>query len=440
MQNSNPSVALDAPASAAGTTAQEEPRELEFGGVPGNSLMIVGLPIFTAFLYFCVRWNHGSPIPGADVDWPAFWQSLKPTWQAGVTYTAWFLFQAALQAWAPGKIVDGTELPYGGRLKYKMNGLASLAITFATVAAIHFSGLMSIRVIYDHFGAFLSSTTLLVIAFSFFLYFYGMKHARPDEYTGIVIHDFWMGTGHNPRIPHGGLFDLKFFCEARPGLILWMLINASFAYVQYEDLGHLTLPMILVCVFQLFYIVDYFWNEEAILTTMDIKHENFGYMLAFGDLVWVPGTYCLQAYYLIEHSHDLPWWGTALIVVTNMTGLYIFRSVNSQKHTFRSDPENAIIWGKKAEYLQTKSGSKLLLSGFWGLSRHFNYVGDILMALSWSLPCLFGSVIPYFYPIYFAILLIHRERRDHHHCSKKYGADWEAYCQKVRYRIIPGVY
>ena len=45
-------------------------------------------------------------------------------------------------------------------------------------------------------------------------------------------------------------------------------------------------------------------------------------------------------------------------------------------------------------------GGKLLVSGFWGWSRHFNYVGDILMALSWSLPCAFGSVVPYFYPIY----------------------------------------
>ena len=62
------------------------------------------------------------------------------------------------------------------------------------------------------------------------------------------------------------------------------------------------------------------------------------------------------------------------------------------------------------------------------------------MALSWSLPCLFESALPYFYPIYFAILLIHRERRDHHFCSTKYGADWDRYCEKVRWRIIPGVY
>jgi protein-S-isoprenylcysteine O-methyltransferase Ste14 len=418
----------------------EERKSLEFGGVPGNLLMIFGLPVFTAYLYFCVRWNGGALLPGPSSDVGGFLASLRPTWQAAVAYAVWFTLQAALQQWAPGKVVEGTELPKGGRLRYKMNGLASLAISLASVAGLHFSGLWSIRFIYDSFGSLLSVMTIFVVAFSFFLYAYG-KSADQGEISGVAIHDFWMGTGHNPRVPaKGGLFDLKFFCEARPGLILWMIINASFAYVQWEEHGHVTLAMILVCAFQLFYIIDYFWNEPAILTTMDIKHENFGYMLAFGDLVWVPMTYSLQAFYLIEHTHSLPWWGVVVIVVTNMTGLYIFRSVNSQKHTFRSDPENATIWGRKVEYLQTRTGSKLLLSGFWGWSRHFNYVGDILMALSWSLPCLFGSVVPYFYPIYFAALLIHRERRDHHHCTKKYGEDWDAYCAKVPWRIVPGVY
>ncbi|UCF46455.1 MAG: DUF1295 domain-containing protein, partial [Myxococcales bacterium] len=324
---------------------------------------------------------------------------------------------------------------------YRMNGLFSLVVTFIAVAILHWSGVFSIRELYDEFGALISVMTIFVFIFSIYLYWYGKQHGQARHLSGKFIHDFWMGTGHNPRVPPGrdGL-DLKIFCEARPGLILWVLLNTSFAYVQYEKYGFVSTSMILVWLFQMFYIVDYFWNEEAILTTMDIKHENFGYMLAFGDLVWVPMTYSLQAHYLIDHVHSLPWWGAVLIVGINMLGLYIFRAVNLQKHKFRKDPEHAKIWGKKVEYLQTEQGGKLLLSGFWGWSRHFNYVGDILMALSWSLPCLFESILPYFYPIYFAILLIHRERRDHNFCSKKYGADWTRYCEKVPYRIIPGIY
>ena len=81
-----------------------------------------------------------------------------------------------------------------------------------------------------------------------------------------------------------------------------------------------------------------------------------------------------------------------------------------------------------------------MTSGWWGIARHLNYFGDLLMALAWCLPTGFGSVLPYFYIIYFTILLVHRERRDHEMCADKYGKDWEAYCEKVRYRIVPGLY
>lgn len=45
-----------------------------------------------------------------------------------------------------------------------------------------------------------------------------------------------------------------------------------------------------------------------------------------------------------------------------------------------------------------------------------------------------------FYFMYFVILLVHRERRDYVMCLQKYGRDWEAYCRKVRWRIVPGLY
>ena len=48
-----------------------------------------------------------------------------------------------------------------------------------------------------------------------------------------------------------------------------------------------------------------FFSQEAILTTIDLMHDGFGFMLAFGDLVWVPFTYTLQAYYLVSHPNPL---------------------------------------------------------------------------------------------------------------------------------------
>jgi protein-S-isoprenylcysteine O-methyltransferase Ste14 len=197
--------------------------------------------------------------------------------------------------------------------------------------------------------------------------------------------------------------------------------------------------MVLVCALQILYVADYFWFEDAILTTWDIKHEHFGFMLAWGCLVWVPFTYCLQPLYLVFHPAPLPVWAAGAVAALGLTGFWIFRTANLQKHRFRSDPTRK-IWGEKPEVIETADGGRLLVSGWWGLARHANYLGDWLMGLSWSLCCGFGRLLPYFYPAYFAVLLVHREWRDARHCRARYGADWEAYTRRVRWRIVPGVY
>lgn len=62
------------------------------------------------------------------------------------------------------------------------------------------------------------------------------------------------------------------------------------------------------------------------------------------------------------------------------------------------------------------------------------------MAWAWCLPTGFNTPLTYFYVVYFAILLVHRQLRDDEACHKKYGKDWERYCKLVSSRIIPGLY
>jgi delta14-sterol reductase len=141
--------------------------------------------------------------------------------------------------------------------------------------------------------------------------------------------------------------------------------NAVFAWVQYQQYGFVSTAMILVNIGQLLYVWDCMRMEAALLSTMDIRHENFGFMLAFGDTPWVPFTYCIQAYYLIHHVHELPLWAALLAIGLAVTGQLLFRMSNKQKDTFRRDPDNALIWGKPARYLETRVGTKLLASGTW---------------------------------------------------------------------------
>jgi len=131
--------------------------------------------------------------------------------------------------------------------------------------------------------------------------------------------------------------------------------------------------------------------------------------------------------------------------------------------------------------METKSGSKLLISGWWGTARHINYFGDWIMAWSYCLPTGiagyiiqhsspapgtgkspadgtfvggypvgtevvqgeargWGMIFTYFYVFYFAILLIHRAMRDEEKCLRKYGDDWLKYRKLVPYRIVPYIY
>lgn len=161
-------------------------------------------------------------------------------------------------------------------------------------------------------------------------------------------------------------------------------------------------------------------------------------MLSFGDLVWVPFTFSLQARFLVSHPVHLGVFGILGVIALNGVSYYIFRESNGQKDMFRNNPDSEKA--KKIGYIETKKGSKLMISGWWGIARHINYLGDWLMGLSWCLTTGFSTPITYFYIVYFAVLLVHRERRDNEKCHLKYGEDWEKYCKLVKYRIIPFVY
>lgn len=378
---------------------------------------MLALPPLTYYMWICVSEFGGAlVVPTAEM----LSRVPAPTLVAVALYLGWFLLHVLLQLAVPGPIAQGV---------YKLNGWWSFWITLAVVVLAVLAGWIPATILHDQFGPLLTTVNIFAFAFSVFLY-------RLGQPSDGLLYDYFLGTVLNPRT-HG--LDWKFFCESRPGLILWVLMNLSLAAKQQQLHGALTTPMILVVAFQFLYIADYFFHEEAILSTWDIRHEKFGWMLCWGDLGWVPFTYTLQAFYLVHHPHDLPPWATVAIVALNLTGYWIFRRANIQKHRFRKNPD-APIWGKAPDYIRTAAGSPLLVSGWWGLSRHMNYFGDLLMALAWCLPAGFEHPLPYFYMVYFTILLVHRERRDHAACRAKYGDDWEAYCARVRWRIIPGVY
>lgn len=409
----------------------------EFGGPIGTFLMTLFLP---ATLYYvnmaCTKKSCTiMKIPACSGRWSDFFDL-----QASLIFVGWFAFQAVLYMLPVGRMVQGQPviLRSHQRLQYRCNGFFAYVVSLlAFSAAVYFK--VPVTIVYDKFVQLMTSAIIFSFLLALFVYIRARRGSAnmlaPGGNSGNIVYDFFMGHQLNPRIRN---FDFKFFCEMRPGLIGWIMINLVFLVKDYEIDGQIDPSLALVVFFQALYIADALWFEDAILTTMDIVYEGFGFMLSFGDLAWVPFLYCLQGRFLLDHPNPLPWYCLAGIALLNFIGYFIFRGSNSQKNEFRKNPNNPAL--AHLESIPTTRTKRLLVSGWWGLCRKPNYLGDIIMAIAWSLPCGFTHVIPYFYPIYFTVLLIHRERRDDAICLMKYKASWGRYCERVKYRIIPYIY
>ena len=325
--------------------------------------------------------------------------------------------------------------------------------------------------IWKNYVQLITVNYLIAIALASAVYFrsFSVKKGNPENrelaaggQSGNMMYDWFIGRELNPRItlPLLGTVDIKAFCELRPGMLGYILIDLASVAHQYKIHGYVSDSIVLVTFFQSVYVLDALWMEPAILTTMDITTDGFGFMLAFGDLVWLPFIYSLQARYLAVYPVNLGPWGILGALLPQAIGYYIFRAANNEKNRFRTNPGDPRVAHLK--YMDTAAGSRLLVSGWWGTARHINYLGDFIMAWSYSLPTGmagyqiireqtnsqvvqgiargWGMFFTYFYVLYFAILLIHRERRDEDKCRRKYGQDWDVYRKKVPSRIVPGIY
>ena len=75
------------------------------------------------------------------------------------------------------------------------------------------------------------------------------------------MYDFYMGRELNPRL---GNLDLKFFCELRPGLLLWLLLDLSILaeYCDKHSLGGTPgCGLFLVVMGHALYVVDALYFE-----------------------------------------------------------------------------------------------------------------------------------------------------------------------------------
>ncbi|KAG7268565.1 hypothetical protein CRUP_036322, partial [Coryphaenoides rupestris] len=213
-----------------------------------------------------------------------------PCSPSGPIYAAWVGFQLFLYMCIPDITTSLIN-------RYEINGLQCWLITHAAwLANAHYLHWFSPTVIFDNWIPLMWCANILgytVATFAFVKAYIFPTNAEDCKFTGNVFYNYMMGIEFNPRV--GKWFDFKLFFNGRPGIVAWTLINLSYMAKQQQLYGHVTNSMVLVNVLQGIYVVDFFWNEAWYLKTIDICHDHFGWYLGWGDCVWLPYLYTLQA-------------------------------------------------------------------------------------------------------------------------------------------------
>jgi len=373
----------------------------------------------------------------------------SPTYVLVLLYTIIFLLYLIV----PGTTVRGyvTDLATGQKLMYHLNGLRVYAICVIGYCVLCYYHFMPWGLLYEHrWGCIIAANVIGIVAsIAFYLrgdpkkkYKKNTRKAAPPGTEGFGISflkwldDFYLGLEDNP---HWGVFDAKMFLYLIGGTVLNLNV-ISFAAHQYQLRGSNdvdTSTFIYVILFS-YFIVEYLFHEHVHLYTWDFIGEKIGFKLVWGCLVFFPMFYPVGAWTIANNPHRplQPISIQIASVVCFFSGWMLARGANNQKYLFKTNPN-----GKFLGLIEPKViGGNILCSGFWGVSRHVNYLGELLESVGLALAADYTNYIAWLYTVYYFVLFIPRELADDKRCHAKYGKDWEEYRKRVPYRIIPYVY
>lgn len=386
----------------------------------------------------------------------AFERGLLPFW-----YDAWTLHGAGTpQTWVflamfavysglsllvlPGEIYYGPPTLTGHRPVYRKSGFTYYVITMALAVFILLVQDARAWSIYRNLPGVAVALTIIGYVVTFLVYVKGKLWPSPGEYgsTGSVVFDIYWGLELYPRI--GDRFDVKQWTNCRFGMMMWQLVVLVSWKAQVETTGW-NWSMATTALLQTVYIAKFFWWEDGYMQTIDIIVDRAGYYICWGCICFLSMLYPLTSLYMVENSPESGPVTAALIFLTGLAIIGLNYWTDYQRQVVRATQGKCTIWGSppkviKASYRDATGKQRtnlLLASGFWSLSRHMNYVFEILASLCWALPSGASSIVPYLYVLYLCGLLLHRSYRDEEKCSKKYGEYWKQYCTLVKRQFIP---
>lgn len=332
--------------------------------------------------------------------------------------------------WVTGYVRD-TET--GEKLKYRLNGMLVLWTTIALWWLLGYFDIVPYDWLYTVRWWSLAGAFTMGMLFTFWI-------VLPQPSTGkSLLTDLFLGRLENPQFLNNRI-DAKMWLYLIGAVMLALNILSFVAYHYLQFGANASWGIYLSAGLLGYFILDYLTFEKVHLYTYDIFAERVGFKLGWGCLTFYPFFYTIPLWATVHlPSPNTPTWQLGLFALIFFTGWMLARGANMQKFYFKTQPQKSFLGIQPASI---SDGQKtLLVNGFWGLSRHINYLGEILMATGIALSVGYASLPwPWLYPLYYVALLFPRQLDDDKRCAAKYGALWKDYTDKVKYRIIPFIY
>ena len=346
-----------------------------------------------------------------------------------------YLCITLLHFFLPGRWVVGyVDNPKTGeKLRYRLNGRLVLLASIGIWYSLGYLGWVPWGWLYEVRWPSLAGACVIGLVYS-------LASVLPYPSTGRSFPvDFFLGRPENPQFREGHI-DAKMWLYLI-GAVMLALNVLSFAAHHHLTYGNESSAGIFVsAALIIYFILDYLTFEKVHLYTYDIFAERVGFKLGWGCLTFYPYFYAIGLWSTVDLPNpEQPVWWPYLSVGLFFMGWCFARGANMQKFYFKIQPDKPFL-GITPETV-TDGERTLLVNGFWGLSRHINYLGEILMASGIALAVGYpGAIWPWLYPLYYVVLLFPRERDDDRRCAAKYGPLWQEYTSRVKHRIIPYIY
>jgi protein-S-isoprenylcysteine O-methyltransferase Ste14 len=335
----------------------------------------------------------------------------------------------------PGRWVTGYINKTGSseKMRYRLNGILVFFTVVLTWFLLGYFKIVPFDWLYTYRWYGLGGAFIFGIVFSL-----KVVLSYPPVRKSLVS-DLFLGRIENLQF-RGGIADAKMWLYLT-GATMLELNALSFTSHHLMLYGDQASPGIFLSAALLtWFIVDYLIFEEVHLYTYDLFAERVGFKLGWGCIVFYPYFYSVFLWSTVDlPDPHTPAWLLIIYALLFFTGWILSRGANMQKYYFKRNPNGAFLGIVPVTINDGKN--KLLVNGFWGISRHINYLGEILMASGIILCTGYPALIwPWLYPLYYVILLFTRQRDDDKRCAIKYGELWKTYVKKVPYRIIPFIY